>query len=173
MDSRERRGNHYFSCFQLPSANKLSLSSLRFLSLFLLKLIVIPRLIAYETYFPGRFAFFCIFIDAITSELLTLTFQDESDIVRIWAHIKLSPFYCKTNSLTNWDLHHYPPLSIYHAYPALPLSHHLSSLRLPKCIRNEGSFIFTRNWKKNNKKYFQSVEIGNDMLIYINIKRVF
>ena len=76
-----------------------------FYHFFLLKLIVIPRMIAYETCFPGRFAFFfCIFIYAITSELLTLTFQ--SDIMRIWAHIKLSPFYCKTNSLTNWDLHH-------------------------------------------------------------------
>ena len=33
--------------------------------------------------------------------------------------------------------------------------------------------FFTRNWKKNNKKYFRSVEIGNDILIYVNIKRVF
>ena len=62
--------------------------------------------------------FIYIFIDAIKSELLTLTFQ--SDIVRIWVHIKLSPFYYKVNALTNWDLHPYPPLSIYHTYPALP-----------------------------------------------------
>ena len=40
----------------------------------------------------------CIFIDAIKSELLTLTLQ--SNIVRIWAHIKLSPFYYKTNALS-------------------------------------------------------------------------
>ena len=33
--------------------------------------------------------------------------------------------------------------------------------------------FFTRNWKKNNKKHFRSVEIGNDILIYVNIKRVF
>ena len=33
--------------------------------------------------------FICIFIDAVMSELLTLTFQ--SDIVKIWTHIKLSP----------------------------------------------------------------------------------
>ena len=33
--------------------------------------------------------------------------------------------------------------------------------------------FFTRDWEKNNKKYFQSVEIGNDILIYINLKRVF
>ena len=32
--------------------------------------------------------------------------------------------------------------------------------------------FFTRDWKKNNKKQFPSVEIGNDILIYINIKRV-
>ena len=62
----------------------------------------------------------CIFIDAINSELLTLTFQ--SDIVRIWVHIKLSPFYYKANDLKNWDLHSYPPLSIYHTYSALYLA---------------------------------------------------
>ena len=47
--------------------------------------------------------FISIFIDAIKSELLTLTFQ--SDIVKIWAHIKLSPFYYKANALTNWNWH--------------------------------------------------------------------
>ena len=31
----------------------------------------------------------------------------------------------------------------------------------------------TRDWKKNNKKQFPSVEIRNDILVYINIKRVF
>ena len=33
--------------------------------------------------------------------------------------------------------------------------------------------FFTRNWGKNNKKNFQCVEMGNDILIYINIKEVF
>ena len=42
-----------------------------------------------------------ILIDAIKSELFTLTFQ--SDIVSIWAHIKLSSFYYKENALPNWD----------------------------------------------------------------------
>ena len=42
--------------------------------------------------------FICIVIDAIKAELLTLTFK--SDIVRIWALIKLSPFYYKANTLT-------------------------------------------------------------------------
>ena len=59
-------------------------------------------------------------MDAINSELLTLTFQ--SDNVRILVHIKLSPFYYKANALTNWDLHPFLPLSIYHTYPALPLA---------------------------------------------------
>ena len=31
--------------------------------------------------------------------------------------------------------------------------------------------FFTRDWKKNNKKQFPSVEIGNDILAYINIKQ--
>ena len=34
-------------------------------------------------------------------------------------------------------------------------------------------FRFFRDWEKNNKKIFHSVEIGNDIHIYINIKRVF
>ena len=33
--------------------------------------------------------------------------------------------------------------------------------------------FFTRDWGKNSKKYLHSVEIGNDILIYIKIKRVF
>ena len=33
--------------------------------------------------------------------------------------------------------------------------------------------FFTRDWEKNNKKYFHSVEIGNYILTYINTKRVF
>ena len=32
--------------------------------------------------------------------------------------------------------------------------------------------FFTRDWK-NNKKQFPSVQTGNDILIYTNIKRVF
>ena len=45
---------------------------------------------------------------------------------------------------------------------------------MPKCIRSEGCFILlTRDWEKHSKKNFQSVEIEQDILIYINIKRVF
>ena len=47
--------------------------------------------------------FIWVFIVAITWVLLTLTFH--SDIVKIGAHIKLSPLYYKTHALTNLDLH--------------------------------------------------------------------
>ena len=43
--------------------------------------------------------FISIFIDAIKSQLLASTFQ--GDTVRIWAHIKLSPFYYKAKASTN------------------------------------------------------------------------
>ena len=33
--------------------------------------------------------------------------------------------------------------------------------------------FFARDWEKNKKKHFHSVEIGNDILVFINIKRVF
>ena len=50
--------------------------------------------------------FICIFINAVKSEFLTLTFQ--SDIARIWTLIKLSPFYYKTNALTKiYNLSHH------------------------------------------------------------------
>ena len=62
--------------------------------------------------------FIRIFIDAIKSELLTLTIQ--SEIVRIWAHIKLSPSYYKANALTNWDWH-YLSITPTQPYPYSPL----------------------------------------------------
>ena len=58
--------------------------------------------------------------------------------------------------------------------PNTTTSHRFSFVRLPKCIRNEGCFIyFTGDWGKNNKENFHSVEIGNDIFIYINVKQVF
>ena len=33
--------------------------------------------------------------------------------------------------------------------------------------------FFKKDWEKNNKKYFHSAEIGNYILLYIKIKRVF
>ena len=68
------------------------------------------------------------------------------------------------------------PTTVYLSYLPIPNpSHNLSSNRFPKCIRDKGCFIFffTRHWKKNNKKQLPSVEIGNNILIYVNIKRVF
>ena len=58
QDSREGRRNHYFPSFQPPPANEHSFGSFRFILLILLKLIVITRLIADETYFSQRFAFY-------------------------------------------------------------------------------------------------------------------
>ena len=67
------------------------------------------------------------------------------------------------------------PTIVYISHLPSPIpSHNLSSNRFPKCIRNKVCFIFlTRDRKKKNKKQFPSVEIGNYILIYINIKRVF
>ena len=43
-----------------------------------------------------------------------------------------------------------------------------------KIYKKLGMFhFFTRDWEKNNKKHFHSVEMENDILVYINIKRVF
>ena len=67
------------------------------------------------------------------------------------------------------------PTTVYLSYlPNRTPSHNLSSNCFPKCKRNNGCFTFvTRDWKKNNEKQFPSVEIVNNVLIYINIKRVF
>ena len=116
--------------------------------------------------------FICIFIDTTRSELLNFIFQ--SDIMKIWAHIKLSPFYYKANGLNQLALT-LPVTTVYLLHlPNPTTSHRVSSVRLPKCITTERCFIFfTRDWGKNNKKHFHSVEIGNDILIYIKIKQVF
>ena len=95
--------------------------------------------------------FICIFMDAIKSELLTLTFQ--SDIVRIWVHIKLSLSLLQSKRLNKLR---FTPLSttVYLSHlPSPTPSHNLSSGHFPKCIRNKGCFIsFTRDCKKNNKE---------------------
>ena len=117
--------------------------------------------------------FICIFIDTTRSELLNFIFQ--SDIMKIWAHIKLSLFYYKANGLNQLALT-LPVATVCLLHlPNPTTSHRVSSVRLPKCIRNEECFIFffIRDWGKNNKKHFHSVEIGNDILIYIKIKQVF
>ena len=65
--------------------------------------------------------------------------------------------------------------TVYLSYlPNPTLSHRLSCVRWSKCIRNERCFIFsTRDLEKNNKKHFHSIEIENDILLYISIKQVF
>ena len=82
--------------------------------------------------------FICIFIDAIKLELLTLIFQ--SDIVRIWTYIKL-PLLLQSDRLNQLRV---TPLAItvYLSHQTNPISsHHLFSIRLPKCKRNEACFI--------------------------------
>ena len=115
--------------------------------------------------------FTCIFIDAIKSELLTLKFQ--SDIVRISSSYQTMTLLLQSEPLNQLK---WTPLAttIYLLHLANPThSHHLPSICLTKCIKNEMFHFFTRDWEKNNKKHFHSVEIGNDILIYINIKRLF
>ena len=60
-----------------------------FYHLFLLDLLVITRLIADETYSFQVFAFICIFMDAVKSELLTLTFQSDCEDVSSYQTITL------------------------------------------------------------------------------------
>ena len=116
--------------------------------------------------------FICIFMDAIKSELLTLTFQ--SDIVRIWVHIKLSLSLLQSKRLNKLR---FTPLSttVYLSHlPSPTPSHNLSSGHFPKCIRNKDVSFFLREIvRRITKKQFPSVEIGNDILVYTNIKRVF
>ena len=81
QNSREGRGSNYFSCFSLLLAHEHSFSSS---NLFLSRSIC-----NYQTDSWWDLHFIWTFIDAIKSEL-TLTFQ--SDMDRIWAHIKTSPF---------------------------------------------------------------------------------
>ena len=70
-------GINVFLVFHFNPLTNIHLAHRHFCHFFLLDLLVITRLIADATSF----------IDAIKLKLLTLTFQ--SDIVRIWGHIKL------------------------------------------------------------------------------------
>ena len=99
-DSWERRGKHYLSCFPLLPSYKYSFSSSRFPPLLFNLSVCNYQTDSWWGLFSLDLYFICIFIDAIKSELLTFIFQ--SDIVRIWAHIKISLFCYKSNGLTNW-----------------------------------------------------------------------
>ena len=101
---------------------------------------VITRVIAERHVLLRDLYFICILIDTTRSEVLTFIFQ--SDIMKIWAHIKLSPFYYKANGLNQLALT-LPVFTVCLLHlPNPTTSHRVSSVRLPKCIRNEECFIF-------------------------------
>ena len=81
--------------------------------------------------------FICIFIDAIKSELLTLTIHCEDlssyqTIILLLQSKRLNKLRL-TPLATTVFLSHLPDPTP---------THHLSSIRLPKCIRNERRFFF-------------------------------
>ena len=127
QDSREGRRNHYFSCFPYP-AHEHSFSSSRFLPLYFNRSICNYQADSWWDVFSLE----------ICRSYCRSSFQ--SDIVRIGSHIQLSPFYYKANALTNWEYNTPSNHCLSHLPNPTP-SHHLSSIRLPKCIRNEGCFI--------------------------------
>ena len=144
--SREGRRNDYF-CFSLPPGHEHSFSSSRFLPL-----LSNWSLYNYQTnswwdlFFLRDLGFTYIFIDAIQSELLALIFQ--SDVVRIWAHIKLASLLFQSERL-KWTKVTPIATTVYLSHLPNPTpSHHLSSIRLPKCIRNEGCFFYQRLGKE-------------------------
>ena len=100
---RERE-SLFFLVFHFHPLTNIHLIHRDFYHLFLLDLFVITMM---KLVLLRYLHFIGIFMNPIKSELLILTFQ--SDVVRLWAHIKLSLFYYKANALTNWDLHPYPP----------------------------------------------------------------
>ena len=89
QDSREGRGNYYFSRFPLPPAHEHSFSSSRFLPLHFSRSICNYQTDSYWDLFSLEI---CI--------LFASTFTFQSDIVKIWVHIKLSLFHYKVNALS-------------------------------------------------------------------------
>ena len=143
--SREGRRNDYF-CFSLPPGHEHSFSSSRFLPLLSNWSLTYQTNIWWDLFFLRDWGFTYIFIDAIQSEFLALIFQ--SDIVRIWAHIKLASLLFQSERL---KLPKVTPIAttVYLSHLPNPTSsHHLCSLRLPKCIRNEGCFFKERLGKE-------------------------
>ena len=132
--------NHYFSCFPLPPTNEHSFNSSRFLPLIFTRSICNYQTDSWWDLFSLDICFLFVFLDAIKSELLILTFQ--TDIVKIWAHIKLSPFYYKSEWLNKLRFTPLPTTAYLSHIPSLTPSHYLSSNRFSKCIRKKGCFIF-------------------------------
>ena len=92
--------------------------------------------------------FMCIFIGAVKSELLTSHFK-----VTLWGFDLISnyhPSITKRTADINTPSHHC--LSIHLPNPTP--SHCLSSIRLSKCMRNEGCSIFYKSLEKEQQKAF-------------------
>ena len=116
--------------------------------------------------------FICISIDAFNSRVI------DFDISK-WHCGDLSSYETITLLLQSQRLNQMrvTPLAVAVYLSQLPNpspSHHLSSICLPECLQNKGCFIFFyKRLGEKQEKHFHSVEIGNDILIYINIKQVF
>ena len=96
-DSKEGRRNHYFSCIPLPPAHKHSFSSTRFLPLAFNQSICNYQNNSWWDFFSLKIYILFAF------SLMQLDFSIQSDILRIWTHIKLTPFFYKENVSANWD----------------------------------------------------------------------
>ena len=135
QDSRDRRRNHCFSCFPLPPAHEHWFRSLRFLQLFN-QSICNYQIGSWWDFFSWEiYILFPFSLMQLSRRFLEWHFEDSSSYQTIilllqsehFNQLKLTPI------TTTIYLSHLP-------YPTH--SHHLSSIRLPKCIRNEGCFIF-------------------------------
>ena len=87
---KDGKRNYYFSCFPLAPANEHSFNLSRFLPFIFTQSICNYQIDRWWVLFSLDI---CIFMDAIKLR------SSQSDIVRIWAHIKLSSFYYKANAL--------------------------------------------------------------------------
>ena len=139
-DSRKRRGNHYFSCFPLPLAQEYSFSSSWFLP-FLFNRTVCK----YQT------------------DNWWNLFSLEICILFAFSLMQLSRSYWLSHfkvTLRGYKLiwNYHPSITKRTAYPTeinTP-SHHCLSItptRLPKCVKNEGSFL-PEIWRRISKSIF-------------------
>ena len=100
QDSREWRGNHYFSCFPLPFAHDYSLSSSRFLPLLFNWFICNYQNDGWWVLFSLEI---CILFAFSLMQLSWSYWLSHLKVV-LWVFelIKLSPIYFKANGVTNW-----------------------------------------------------------------------
>ena len=129
----KREGINLFFCISLPPAHKHSFSSSRFLPLAFSQSICICiwDLFSLEICILFRFSL----MQLSRSSWL---WQFKVTLYGIWSHIKLTTFYYKENALTSWDWHPEPTeidTTVYLSHLPNPTpGHHLSSIRLSKCI---------------------------------------